>query len=458
MMLKTFGQNRFSLLVIMLVCVSATFTAFNLKLWKIHDRVIDQDVIYYYEYLPATFIHNDLTLSDPSKSKFQGWFRKLENGNRVNKMTMGMAYMYSPFFAVGHLMAKNSMEEANGYTKPYKMAIQLSAIFYLLFGMLILMRTLKLYFSDLVSGLTLIFVGFGTNLYYYATVEATMTHVASFFLITSFLYSSIKWTHTKSWKHSVLLGITLGLLTLIRPTNVVVVVFIPLLNIDSLTGIKQRIRDILHYSPQLIAAGAIAFIFWIPQFIYWKTITGNWVFYSYGDEGFYFLKPEIIKGLFSFRKGWLIYTPIMFSAVFGIFLLKKRLSGFFLPVLVFFILNLYVIFSWWCWWYGGSYSQRSMIDSYGIMAIPIAVFVQWIIGKKKPIRLVVISAMLIITAHGLFQTYQYYTGKLIHWDSMTAKAFRSTFCRLKKPAGWNEMLQPPDYEAAKKGLKENVKD
>ena len=54
---------------------------------------------------------------------------------------------------------------------------------------------------------------------------------------------------------------------------------------------------------------------WVPQMIYWNEMTGHWLYFSYGsDERFFFGDPAIIKGLFSYRKGLFIYTPLLLFA------------------------------------------------------------------------------------------------------------------------------------------------
>jgi hypothetical protein len=107
-------------------------------------------------------------------------------------------------------------------------------------------------------------------------------------------------------------------------------------------------------------------------------------YYSYGDEGFFFTNPQIINGLFSYRKGWLIYTPLMIFALLGILTLARRkFQQFFIPVLIFTVANIYVVYSWWCWWYGGSFGSRPMIDSYPLMAVALAGMVY---GYRVPDR------------------------------------------------------------------------
>ena len=85
-----------------LVLLAAIYSDFNKKIWNHPKRVIENDVIIYYGYLPATFIYQDISLrfigNYPGEKHFVFWAKKLPNGNRVFKMTMGVSMMISPFF------------------------------------------------------------------------------------------------------------------------------------------------------------------------------------------------------------------------------------------------------------------------------------------------------------------------------------------------------------------------
>ncbi len=107
------------------------------------------------------------------------------------------------------------------------------------------------------------------------------------------------------------------------------------------------------------------------------------MFYTYGDEGFFFSRPALLKGLFSWRKGWLLYTPMMALALTGFVFLKKRIPQAFWPLLIFTFANIWIITSWWSWWYGGSLGMRPMIDSYALLALPLAAFISGLLEKKK---------------------------------------------------------------------------
>jgi hypothetical protein len=56
-------------------------------------------------------------------------------------------------------------------------------------------------------------------------------------------------------------------------------------------------------------------------------------------------------------------------------------------------------------------------------------------------------------ALNMFQMYQYRTH-LIHWDGMTARAYRAVFLKLETPDNFQELIERPDYANAVLGLKE----
>jgi hypothetical protein len=304
-----------------------------------------------------------------------------------------------------------------------------------------------------------------TNMMFYVIAEPGMTHVYNFGLITAFIYLSLKWIEIieitsekksghkqiKPFVYSILLGLLAGIIVLIRPVNIIVLLFPALIGVTSFSVFFNRIRQnwIL-----IFLAGTAAFLVILPQLLYWKAQTGHYIFNSYMDQGkFFFLEPQIINGLFSYRKGWLIYTPVMILAIIGFFWLRKYASNLFLPILIFTVINIYMVYSWWCWWYGGSYGSRPMIDMYGIMAIPMAAILEKMLSGK--IRLKSIAAVLLLGFIWLnqFQMNQYRTS-LLHWDSMTKEAYWGIFGKKTWPEGYDKMIKVPDYEKALRGEKE----
>jgi hypothetical protein len=153
--------------------------------------------------------------------------------------------------------------------------------------------------------------------------------------------------------------------------------------------------------------------------------------------------------LFSFRKGWFIYTPLMLLAVAGMFHLPK-MKNYLFPILAFMVLNVYIISSWWCWWYGGSFGMRTLIECYAILTIPLALTVSKLLENKQPVRTLVVSVIVMFIIWNLYTTYQYKRG-IIHYDSMTAKAYIKLFSNFHAPDGYEKLLALPNYEEAKLG-------
>lgn len=444
-------KNR-ARLVNWLILVLIISISFNLGQWKKEKKVIYWDALHYYSYLPATFIYKDISLEfvkkNPGRYGTTFWPKPTPTGKMVIKTSMGLAFLYAPFFAVGHLIAQLPHISESGFSMPYKFALAFSVIFYLGIGLYFLRKTLKMFFSEWITALTCFTVVIGTNLLHYSTAESTMSHAYNFSLIAIFVYYSIRWYEKSSFKNTIILGLIYGLISLIRPNNGLVIIFFVLWKVTSFKDLKERAL-FLFKKYNLIVLMIIAFIVvWLPQIIYWKYVTGQYFYFSYGDERFYFLDPQIIKGLFSYRKGWLLYTPVMVIALVGIPFLWKRQKEFFYPVLVYTVLNIYIIFSWWAWWYGGGFGQRALIDSYAILAIPFAAFISWCFEQKIFYKILTLFVVFFFVAHNVFQTQQYFNNA-IHWDSMTKEAYWETFGKLKPTYKFWDLLELPDYDGEK---------
>ena len=450
------------------------WTTFNLKKWKHAEtkaKIITWDVTSYYGYLPAVFIHNDLSLDfiDTDEvdygAKQQFWpdrfnnnlERELKGEIKVIKTTMGMSFMYAPFFFMAHGFAYLSKYEANGFSQPYEFFLVVSCLFYLFIGLFFLRKLLLFTFSEWATSLTLTSILIGTNLFYYATEEPAMSHAYSFALIIGFIYHSILYLEKYQLKNVIYLGLLGGLIVLIRPVNLLIFLFPLLYGITKGRDLVSRLELFIKKRKHILLIGALGFSVVFPQLLYWKLQTGSWVFNSYLGEGFFFGNSHVLEGLFSYRKGWLVYTPIMFFALIGTVLLFRKNKKFFFPVLVFLLINIYVVYSWWSWWYGGSFGSRPMIDSYGLLAIPMACFYSVII-KKKDLVIPIFTYGLFFLYLNQFQGWQRRTN-MIHWEGMTKEAYWNVFLksRFLKKEEWAQqeiLLQAPDEEKAKKGENE----
>ena len=451
---KIFKKTGLDHLALFIVLTGMIWTNMYYKFWKSPGRIISHDVILYYEYLPAAFIYKDISLSftaeDPAFFQDKIWKIETPIGKYVSKMTMGVAVLYSPFFFSAHGLAGISGYPADGYSIPYRIALVISSVFYAFLGFIFLIRFLRKYFARNAIAITVLAVGLGTNLYFYTTLEPTMSHAYSFFLYAVFIFLVDAWVTEQSWGNSLFMGLVGGLIILVRPSNGIIFLLLPLWKVDSLTELRIRFKLLFEKFLKVGVIALLAILVITPQILYWKYVTGDYIFYSYRDERFLFNDPAFLKGLFSYRKGWLIYTPVMAFSLLGMVVLYIRQRKFFWPVLVFTVLNFYIIWSWWCWWYGGGFGQRALIESYALLSVPFAAFTGFILERKLWLRIVFLFFIVSFTSLNIFQTRQYYIG-VIHWDAMNKKAYWDSFFRTKVAPGFYDKVDNPDYQAAMKG-------
>ncbi len=450
-MLKFFKiiENNRARLVNWMILILIVSIGINLGQWEKKEKVIYWDALHYYSYLPATFIYKDISLefakNNPGKYGTTFWPAPTPIDKRVIKTSMGLTFLYAPYFFIGQFLAKVPRISNGGFSIPYKIPLAFSIVLYLGIGLYYLRKVLKMFFSEWVTALTCFTMVVGTNLLHYTTSESTMSHAYNFSLIAVFMYFSIKWYENPKFKNTIILGLIFGLICLIRPTNIIVILFFILWKVTSVKEMKVRIIHLLKRYKMIMIMIAGFFIIWAPQIIYWEYVTGQWFYFSYGDERFYFLDPQILNGLFSYRKGWLLYTPVMVLALAGIPILRRKYKELFIPVLIYTLLNIYVILSWWVWWYGGGFGLRAFIDSYAILAIPFAAIITWAIKKKIIYHFLTLFIVFVLIAFSVFQTQQYF-NVAIHWDSMNKAAYWETFGRVYPTDKYWTLLELPDYD------------
>jgi hypothetical protein len=225
-------------------------------------------------------------------------------------------------------------------------------------------------------------------------------------------------------------AVFLGILILIRPINGIVVLSIPF--------IAQEVFHLQRFFQVRLILKSLAIVLGILsiQLLLWKAQTGNFIIHSYKNEGFYFTHPEIMNCLFSFRKGLFVYSPLILVSILSsrVFWKKNRFA--FFAFISFFLLLVYIISSWWNWYYGPSFGQRAYVDFYALFAIPLA----FAIEKRRKILLLICSLCVFLN---LIQTYQYNKQILSSWDMNFQKyayVFLKTSSQYRNCLGGNNDL------------------
>ncbi|MBL0045998.1 MAG: hypothetical protein IPP33_16860 [Flavobacteriales bacterium] len=292
------------------------------------------DCFGYQLYLPATFIHHDPFLRDLSwveeariANNSSGTLYQVstfEDGSRVIKYPIGLAVTWLPWFLLGHGVAWIIGTAADGYSWPYQLCVSAGVFCYLLLGLFALRAVLLRIFNERVVVVALTLVVLGTNVVGQIITDLTMPHLTLFAVQCGVLYQTVRWYEGRRWMNAIALGLLLGLAALIRPTEIICVLIPLLWGVTS--GLGTHIRTACRYWQQWVTIGAVILLVGFIQLLYWKSATGHWFVDPYNNpaEGLDFLSPYTSNFLFSYRKGWLLYTPIMVLGVLGLVLLPRK--------------------------------------------------------------------------------------------------------------------------------------
>ncbi|MGQ0826824.1 MAG: hypothetical protein ACT4ON_00365 [Bacteroidota bacterium] len=397
-----------------------------MPLTKNWQNPLSWDIFGYYLYTPAIIIWQDPGIKDFSQveninskyqntpSYYQGY--KTDQNFWMIKYTIGLAVLEFPFFFIADTIAPALGYEDDGFSKPYQTAMVFSHFFYLILGFIFLRKALLKFFTDKITALLLLLILIGTNYYINAITSPASIHTLEFTLFSIVLYLTIIWHESPTKLKSLFLGLTIGLVTIVRPTDGLIA-FIPLLwNVISIKTFKEKLVIVLTQHKIHLVLAIVSFVIVVfPQLYYWKKISGSWFVNSYNNpgEGFEFFSPYILQVLFSFRKGWFVYTPIMVFAVIGFWQLYKKQRNIFLAIFIFSVLNIYLVSSWSCWWYAMCYGQRAMVDSYSILILPLGYFISNLnYITSKIIKGGTIVLITFFVALNIFQSWQYMDGML----------------------------------------------
>ncbi len=427
------SYSRLALLFIALFLFASTF---YFQRWKSGGILAGGDSWEYYVYNPALFIHHDLDNLHTSIT-----YRAIEGGNAedttrefqsaeysypghwgrvVIKAPIGIAILQAPFFGIAHEAAKISGARTNGLSPLYLIIMHLSTTFYVIAGLFFLRKVLLLYFSEAVTSITLIGVSIATNLLFFCAQSSPMAHPYLFFLCSIIIYSTVFFYKTAGWRYALFIGFAAGLTAICRPNDILFLSIPLLFGLTGAKAIKQRAVFLRQNFLKILAAIMAFCLAIVPQMLYWRYTSGHWIYYSYGNETFDFSDPHIRQGLFGYANGFFPYAPVMLLALVGIPLLTFKSSSFKWLIPIFFIIHTYIIYSWWCWTYVNGLGSRPMVETYPLLAIPMATTVHYLFRERWGKWTLAILIPLFV-AHQFSMAYQY--GINLLWSEASNRAF-----------------------------------
>ncbi len=439
--------NRQSTIAFILICLWFFWELTN----HFPNNVLSWDVYGAYLHLPANFIYKDPFLTDWSwidrmneqynstPSYYQFWYA--DTGNQVIKYPLGFAVIYAPFFFLAHWLAPSLGYAQDGFSAPYQWFIIAGHCFYVLLGLWMARKVLLHFFSEKITALLLILLFAGTNFFFTTTTMIAMPHGHLFLFYALILWYTIQWHKTPNIKNSVLLGLSIGFAALIRATEILVVLIPLLWNVNSKASLNQKWELIKAQKKHIFILVIVVVLVGAIQLIYYKLATGKFFIDAYNNagEGFDFFSPHTLDFLFSARKGWLVYTPIFIFSFWGFWLMWKQQCFGVLALLIFSVLNIYLLSSWTCWWYAESFGQRALVQSYLVLLIPMGYLLKFLFDQKFWLKTSVFLIMVLFVGLNQFQTWQLHNG-LIHPSRMTNEAYWAHFMKTRAVSNFDDLL------------------
>jgi hypothetical protein len=450
---KSIGRSVYSeLLILFAFVVVITFVI------KMPSEPIRADGAGYFDYLPSLFEHNDLVRKNYTCEENPELYERISRMGmyvdykefRVNKYHCGTAVLISPFYFAASLTTKPGEPANYEIDKLFQMAVYLAALFYLFLSLVFLGKLLRLYhISQINIFITQFLLAFATAVIHYAAYEASFSHIYSLFAISAFLYTAKAYFVHNRINHFLWSCLLLGLITILRPVNLAVILFLPFLagSFESLAkGALQVLKSPLVMLAGVLIACAVISI----QFVLWYLQVGEFIIYSYQNEGFNFLNPEITNILFSYRKGLFVYTPVLLLAIFGLVRLIRQ-GRYFLAATwaLFFIVLTYILSSWHNWYYGASYGMRVYVEFYPVFFILFALLIENLRTSNKAMILIVAFASVLLN---IIQETQY-KRYILHWYEMDKAKYWRVFLktdRTYKGLLWKTHLSTDNFKSLEK--------
>lgn len=418
--------------IVILLTVVFAFTTFE-KIAEISSGedtcLCAYDGYGYYAYLPRIYETGNLKFNREWMQRRQDQYcnganayqlEKRNHKNELNIYHMGLSFVMLPSYAISDVAARIGGYPLDGFSKPYHIGFRLNALLFIFLGLLYLRKLLRLFANEKITVIALIFVALGTNAYFNFNYQYDLPHLYLFTINAAALYHFIRYTKEQQMRSFWFGAFLFGLAVCIRPTQLIFGIIPFILLLQEFGKTKKFVRHML------ILGGAVIFCN-IPQLLYWKIMGGDWVILNLHTEDIVLSDPNLYDFLFSYRKGWLLYTPLFLLLPFGFWHMHQKNRILFWATASFSILYIYVMSSWECWWYAHSFGQRVMVDIYPILAIPLLFLIDALKNKAAQISIGIFSVLCL--ALSMFQTEQMIRG-ILPGDRITKEHYWHAFGKL----------------------------
>lgn len=365
-------KSRWFLIIYLIYLLGFVSHALYLK------KTVYGDGIFYYSWLRSVVVDHDLDFRN-EYAHFGVSSPLTAEGLPGNKYAVGPAILWFPVYSATH-----SLVRGNGYGLPYQLAVGASSVAYVFIGFLLLYNLLQKFFRPNISLLTILAIALATNLFYYGSLDTVNSHAVSFFAVCVFLSFLLR--EKKNW---FLIGLSLGLIALIRSQDVVI-------GLAALPFIKLR-------NLRALVLGTVSGF--VPQLLDWQALYGKFWISPYLASGDYFdfSHPHLYQVLFAPWTGFILTSPILILGILGIFFWKNKLRHYLLLVILIEI----IIITTYSQGQGATFGSRMMISTLPLFAFGLGWAFNWLKRHSLNLTQAILILVTPLSALNLLLTFLY---------------------------------------------------
>jgi hypothetical protein len=349
---------------------------------------LQSDGFYYFAYLRSLAFDHDVNFMNDYRMLGLGdktyLFQPTKTGHAESAWTIGPAIVWSPFFAVGHLVAtglraKGVEVSTDGTSYPYRQAICIASLVYGLLGCWFAYRLTRLFFPASLAAPAVALTTAGSFMLWYLVKEPSMTHASSMASVAGFIWMWAATRERRPLRSWALLGLLAGLMALIRWQNLL---FALLPGLDALqmlarsrrTADTRAMRETLAGSAVFLACGVAGFL---PQMLAWQGIYGSMIARSPVGPQIRWTDPHLVDILWSARNGLFSTAPILYLGAIGLlgFAAVRPAAG--VPMVAAVAVMIYFNACIQDWWGSAGFGGRRFDGLIPIFCVGLAAFVDY---------------------------------------------------------------------------------
>jgi hypothetical protein len=411
------------------------------------------DGVGYYAYVRSALIDHDLRFENDYLAANESFvLAHVDSQGRLlpslytrtgyieNHFSVGPAIFWAPVLLTVHGAVRladhfGAHVPADGYSRPYLLAMAFSTAFYGFLSLLLSYWIARKFFDGLWAFLATIGIWAASSLPVYMYFNPSWSHAISAFTAALFLWYWERTRMQRTVAQWAVLGLLTGLMGNVYYPNVILIIF-PALEAGHLLLAHRRESAGAASVPKLALGGvlflACSIAAMLPTFITRQIIYGSPFESGYPPiSTWHWTSPVLLKVLFSSDHGMFTWTPILILSFAGLFFVTKRDKLLGAGCLLSFLAFYYLIASYADWDGLSSYGNRFFVSLTPIFILGLAALLSalssWLgrTARAAAVACPVLAFFILWNAGLIFQwgTHMVPARGEISWSAMVRNQF-----------------------------------